>query len=141
MDGKYMYIPIYHTFLERKKFAMSKYVEFKKKGKFYEVKYEDAYILWYLLKYKINKNKVAFPESSLFKVIDTLKFYQVGYSFTLDNNLDYIKSNYENKYEEILEKAKNEWKKLKKEEEMLEKLKKAKQEDLEKVISYMEEIL
>lgn len=141
MDGKYTYIPIYHTFLERKKFTMSKYIEFKKKGKFYEVKYEDAYILWYLLKYKINKNKVSFPESSLFKVVDTLKFYQVGYSIALDDNLDYIKSNYENKYEEILEKSKNEWKKLKKEEELLEKLKKAKQEDLEKVISYMEEIL
>ena len=44
MDGEYTYKPIYHTFLEREKFTMSKYIEFKRKGKFYEVKHEDAYI-------------------------------------------------------------------------------------------------
>ena len=53
--------PIHHTFLERKMFTMSKYIEFKRKGKFYEVTYEDAYILWYLLRYKIYNNKVGFP--------------------------------------------------------------------------------
>ena len=42
---------------------MSKYIEFKRKGKFYEVTYEDAYILWYLLGYKIYNNRVGFPES------------------------------------------------------------------------------
>ena len=38
---------------------MSKYIELKRKGKFYEVKHEDAYILWYLLRYKIHNNKVS----------------------------------------------------------------------------------
>ena len=66
MDGEYTYSPFYHTFLERKLFTMSKYIEFKRKGKFYEVTYEDAYILWYLLRYKIHNNRVGFPESSLF---------------------------------------------------------------------------
>ena len=66
MDGEYTYSPFHHTFLEREMFTTSKYIEFKRKGKFYEVAYEDAYILWYLLRYKIYNNKVGFPESSLF---------------------------------------------------------------------------
>ena len=45
MDGEYTYLPFHHTFLERKKFTMREYMTFKKRGKFYEVKYEDAYIL------------------------------------------------------------------------------------------------
>ena len=96
---------------------MSKYIEFKRKGKFYEVKHEDAYILWYLLRYKIHNNKVGFPESSLFKVLDILKENQVGYRLSLDDDLGYIKK------------------------DLLEKIKKAKQEDLEKVLSYIESVL
>ena len=141
MDGEYTYKPIHHTFLERKKFTMSKYIEFKRKGKFYEVKHEDAYILWYLLRYKIYNNRIGFPESSLFKVLDILKENQVGYRLSLDDDLGYIKSNKENKYEEILEKSKKEWIKEKKEKDLLEKIKKAKQEDLEKVLSYIESVL
>ena len=141
MDGEYTYKPIHHTFLERRVFTVSKYIEFKRKGKFYEVKHEDAYILWYLLRYKIHNNKVGFPESSLFKVLDILKENQVGYRLSLDDDLGYIKSNKENKYEEILEKAKKEWIKEKKEKDLLEKIKKAKQEDLEKVLSYIESVL
>ena len=120
---------------------MSKYIEFKRKGKFYEVKHEDAYILWYLLRYKIYNNRIGFPESSLFKVLDILKENQVGYRLSLDDDLGYIKSTTENKYEEILEKAKKEWIKEKKEKDLLEKIKKAKQEDLEKVLNYMETVL
>lgn len=120
---------------------MSKYIELKRKGKFYEVKHEDAYILWYLLRYKIHNNKVGFPESSLFKVLEVLKENQVGYRLSLDDDLSYSKSTTENKYEEILEKAKKEWLKEKKEKDLLEKIKKANQEDLEKIIDYMEEVL
>ena len=141
MDGEYTYSPFHHTFLEREMFTMSKYIEFKRKGKFYEVTYEDAYILWYLLRYKIHNNKVGFPESSLFKVLDILKENQVGYRLSLDDDLGYIKSTTENKYKEILEKAKKEWIKEKKEKDLLEKIKKAKQEDLEKVLSYIESVL
>ena len=141
MDGEYTYLPFHHTFLERKKFTMSKYVDFKKNGKFYEVKYEDAYILWYLLRYKIYNNKVGFPESSLFKVLEVLKENQVGYRLSLDDNLGYIKSTTENKYEEILEKAKKEWIKEKREKDLLEKITKAKQEDLEKIVDYIESTL
>ena len=141
MDGEYTYKPIHHTFLERKRFTVSKYIEFKRKGKFYEVKHEDAYIFWYLLRYKIHNNKVGFPESSLFKVLEVLKQNQVGYRLSLDDDLGYIKSNKENKYKEILEKAKKEWIKEKKEKDLLEKIKKAKQEDLEKVLSYIESVL
>ena len=141
MDGEYTYKPIYHTFLERRLFTMSKYIELKRKGKFYEVKHEDAYILWYLLRYKIHNNKVGFPESSLFKVLEVLKENKVGYRLSLDDDLSYSKSTTENKYEEILEKAKKEWLKEKKEKDLLEKIKKANQEDLEKIIDYMEEVL
>ena len=141
MDGEYTYSPFHHTFLEREMFTMSKYIEFKRKGKFYEVTYEDAYILWYLLRYKIYNNKVGFPESSLFKVLEILKENQVGYRLSLDDDLSYSKSTTENKYEEILEKAKKEWLKEKKEKDLLEKIKKANQEDLEKIIDYMEEVL
>ena len=141
MDGEYTYSPFHHTFLEREMFTMSKYIEFKRKGKFYEVTYEDAYILWYLLRYKIHNNKVGFPESSLFKVLDILKENQVGYRLSLDDDLGYSKSTTENKYEEILEKAKKEWIKEKKEKDLLEKIKKANQEDLEKIIDYMETVL
>ena len=59
MDWEYTYLPFHHTFLESELFTMSKYIEFKRKGKFYEVAYEDAYILWYLLRYKIHNNKVG----------------------------------------------------------------------------------
>ena len=141
MDGEYTYKPIHHTFLERKRFAVSKYIEFKRKGKFYEVKHEDAYILWYLLRYKIHNNKVGFPESSLFKVLDILKENQVGYRLSLDDDLGYIKSTTENKYEEILEEAKKEFLKEKKQKELLDKIKRASRDDLEKVLSYMESVL
>ena len=141
MDGEYTYKPIYHTFLERKEFTVSKYIEFKRKGKFYEVKHEDAYILWYLLRYKIHNNKVGFPESSLFKVLEVLKENQVGYRLSLDDDLGYIKSNIENKYEEILEEAKKEFLKEKKQKELLDKIKRASRDDLEKVLSYMESVL
>ena len=141
MDGEYTYKPIHHTFLERIEFTVSKYIEFKRKGKFYEVKHEDAYILWYLLRYKIHNNKVGFPESSLFKVLDILKENQVGYRLSLDDDLGYIKSNIENKYEEILEEAKKEFLKEKKQKELLDKIKRASRDDLEKVLSYMESVL
>ena len=141
MDGEYTYKPIHHTFLERKRFTVSKYIEFKRKGKFYEVKHEDAYILWYLLRYKIHNNKVGFPESSLFKVLDILKENEVGYRLSLDDDLNYSKSNKENKYEEILEKAKKEWIKEKKQKELLDKIKRASRDDLEKVLNYMETVL
>ena len=141
MDGEYTYKPIHHTFLERKKFTMSKYIEFKRKGKFYEVKHEDAYIFWYLLRYKIHNNKVGFPESSLFKVLDILKENQVGYRLSLDDDLGYIKSTTENKYEEILEEAKKEFLKEKKQKELLDKIKRASRDDLEKVLSYIESVL
>ena len=120
---------------------MGKYIEFKRKGKFYEVKHEDAYILWYLLRYKIHNNKVGFPESSLFKVLDILKENQVGYRLSLDDDLGYIKSNIENKYEEILEEAKKEFLKEKKQKELLDKIKRASRDDLEKVLSYIESVL
>ena len=141
MDGEYTYKPIHHTFLERKRFTVSKYIEFKRKGKFYEVKHEDAYILWYLLRYKIHNNKVGFPESSLFKVLDILKENEVGYRLSLDDDLNYSKSNKENKYEEILEEAKKEFLKEKKQKELLDKIKRASRDDLEKVLSYMESVL
>ena len=141
MDGEYTYKPIHHTFLERIEFTVSKYIEFKRKGKFYEVKHEDAYILWYLLRYKIHNNKVGFPESSLFKVLDILKENQVGYRLSLDDDLGYIKSTIENKYEEILEEAKKEFLKEKKQKELLDKIKRASRDDLEKVLSYMETVL
>ena len=141
MDGEHTYSPFHHTFLESELFTMSKYIEFKRKGKFYEVTYEDAYILWYLLRYKIHNNRVGFPKSSLFKVLEILKENQVGYRLSLDDDLGYIKSNIENKYEEILEEAKKEFLKEKKQKELLDKIKRASRDDLEKVLSYMESVL
>ncbi len=141
MDGEYTYKPIYHTFLEGSWFTMGKYIEFKKKGKFYEVNHEDAYILWYLLRYKIYQNKVGFPESSLFKVLEILKENQVGYKIDLEENLGCMKNNYENNYENVLEEAKKEWVKEKREKELLEKIKKIKKEDLDKILDFMEEVL
>ena len=120
---------------------MGKYIEFKKKGKFYEVNHEDAYILWYLLRYKIYQNKVGFPESSLFKVLEILKENQVGYKIDLEENLGCMKNNYENNYENVLEEAKKEWVKEKREKELLEKIKKIKKEDLDKILDFMEEVL
>ena len=120
-------------------FAVREFVTFKKRGKFYEVKYADAYILWYLLRYKIHNNKVGFPESSLVKVLDVLNENQVDYGFSL-NDIQ-LKNNMKNKYVEILEKDKKEWIKEKKEKDLLEKIKKAKQEDLEKIVAYIESVL
>ena len=61
MDGEYTYSPFRHTFLESELFTMSKYVELKKRGKFYEVTYEDAYILWYLLRYNLLGTGGVYP--------------------------------------------------------------------------------
>ena len=118
---------------------MREYVALKKRGNFYEVKYADAYILWYLLRYKIHNNKVGFPESSLVKVLDVLNENQVDYGFSL-NDIQ-LKNSMKNKYVEILEKAKKEWIKEKKEKDLLEKIKKAKQEDLKKIVAYIESVL
>ena len=140
MDGEYTYSPFHHTFLERKLFTMSKYVEFKRKGKFYEVTYEDAYILWYLLRYKIHYNRVGFPESSLFKVLEKLEQEHVGYSLPIDG-VGYVKGTFENRYEEVLEEAKKEFLKKKKKKELLDRIKSASRDDLEKVLSYMDSVL
>ena len=140
MDGEYTYSPFHHTFLERKLFTMSKYVEFKRKGKFYEVTYEDAYILWYLLRYKIHYNRVGFPESSLFKVLEKLEQEHVGYSLPIDG-VGYVKGTFENRYEEVLEEAKKEFLKEKKQKELLDRIKSASRDDLEKVLSYMDSVL
>ena len=75
------------------------------------------------------------------KVLEILKENQVGYRLSLDDDLGYIKSNIENKYEEILEEAKKEFLKEKKQKELLDKIKRASRDDLEKVLSYMESVL
>lgn len=74
--------PITHTFFKKIVFTVSKYIEFKRKERFYEVRYEEPYILWYLLRYKIYNNKVGFIKKE-----------------------DYSESY----YEEVLQKAKKEY--------------------------------
>ena len=71
-------------------------------GNFYHIYDEDAIIMFYLFKYKINDNKVGFPIRSLEKVINKLIKNNINY-YVDENNFKYFDNN---GYLELLDKSK-----------------------------------
>ena len=84
-----------------------KEVKIVKSGIFYNVYGDDAFILNYLLNFKVRiANKTGFPEKSLEKVINTLEDNRVNY-IVYENNLVTNKNTFsKNNYNKILKKAK-----------------------------------
>lgn len=73
-----------------------------KVGNFYHVYDEDAIIMFYLFKYKINDNKVGFPVKILDRVIN--KLIKNGINFYVDESNSRCFDN--NSYLELLDKSK-----------------------------------
>ena len=71
-------------------------------GNFYHIYDEDAIIMFYLFKYKINDNKGGFPIRSLEKVINKLIKNNINY-YVDENNFKYFDNN---GYLELLDKSK-----------------------------------
>lgn len=68
------------------KIQYKNYIVLVKFGNFYKCFDKDALILSYLMNYKINDNSVGFPESSLGKVISTLKSTSVNFVLSKEMN-------------------------------------------------------
>ena len=64
---------------------MSSKVILRKNGGFYSAYGDDAYILYYLLNYKIIGDKVGFPKSAFNKVINLLEDNHISYE--VDGNI------------------------------------------------------
>lgn len=79
-----------------------------KYGKFYRCFDYDAFIIHYLLKYKLtSKNTIGFPIECLDKVLNILKHNNLS-TIVVNNNINYIK--YEvinNKYDKLVKNALN----------------------------------
>lgn len=73
-----------------------------KVGNFYHIYDEDAIIMFYLFKYKINDNKVGFPIRSLDKVINKLTKNSINYYIDESNSKCFDNNN----YLELLDKSK-----------------------------------
>lgn len=78
---------------------MSSKVVLRKNGGFYSVYGDDAFILYYLLNYKIIGDKVGFPNSALNKVVNLLEDNHISYE--VDGNIYDFKNR--NKYKKILD--------------------------------------
>ena len=86
---------------------MSKYITFRKNGKFYNCVGDDALILNYLFNYKIVNDKVGFPETAMNKVFSAIENNKISYVIIENDTTKkhIIKRN--NKYEDILIKSKS----------------------------------
>ena len=92
---------MYDRYLELKKLHNVTLVMIRV-GNFYHIYDEDAIIMFYLFKYKINDNKVGFPIRSLEKVINKLIKNNINY-YVDENNFKYFDNN---GYLELLDKSK-----------------------------------
>lgn len=92
---------MYDRYLELKKLHNDTLVMIRV-GNFYHIYDEDAIIMFYLFKYKINDNKVGFPIRSLEKVINKLIKNNINY-YVDENNFKYFDNN---GYLELLDKSK-----------------------------------
>ena len=75
----------------------------KTSGKFYSVYKEDALILSFLLKYKINENfRVGFPDTTFTKVINAIEDKKINYQ-VVSKDSEHIVKDYGklNKYKKV----------------------------------------
>ena len=62
-----------------------KFVTIRKMGLFYQVFDDDAFILHYLLDYKVIDRKVGFPSNAINKVINILEAKKINYKIIGEN--------------------------------------------------------
>ena len=113
------------------------YILLKQVGKFINVYNEDAYIISYLLNYKIINNKVGFPLSSLNKVINILDTNTINYKI----NDTYKNYKNKNKYTKALNYSKSIIHTRNRFTSLEDSLKGLSIEQLDKIISFIEKLI
>lgn len=118
----------------------NKKVILRQVGKFVNVFDEDAVIISYLLNYKLVNDKVGFPMNALNKVINTLEEKKISYEVKGEEKIAKdFKNN--NKYDSILRTAKEIVALRKRYIDIKTYFDSLTVEQLEKIISYIEEVI
>ncbi len=114
-------------------------VKIRKSGTFYSVFDDDCYILYFLLKYQINNNKVGFPKSALNKVINILEDNKINYEVVGEDN----KNNFRNlnKYQKYVELGKEKYNEDSHYKDLVERIKNISPEKLDRILKTIESIL
>ena len=113
---------------------MSSKVVIRKNGGFMCVFGDDAYILYYLLGYKIKDDKVGFPNSAYNKVINILEDNHINYEFG-EINIDYKKKN---NYDKFAKLGRKKFSLDYRVNDIISKLDKLNEKDIDKILSYVE---
>lgn len=120
---------------------MNDIVTIRKIGKFYNVFDEDIYIIFYFFNYKITNGRIGFPETSYHKVINTLEENSINYIVKGDGKAeDIIRKNNINNYSKFLKKGLLSYEKFEKTRIIEEKLFTLSNEEIDKIIKYIEEL-
>lgn len=119
---------------------MSGIVRIRKHGKFYASYDDDALVIHGITKYKVSNGRIGFPESALGKVTNELENKKINY-IVIENDQEVIKKEFtRNMYNKYLKEGKKYNALLKKESEMIEKIKNLDSSKLDKIISFIEEV-
>ena len=111
----------------------------RKVGGFYHAFDEDAILLFSLFHYRINNGKSGFPVSSLEKVKNTLQAEKVDYYLKISEEEEEKMSFHdENRYLEIYNKGKEEYREFHKKEKLAEKLFTLNEEQVDEVIALVQ---
>lgn len=119
---------------------MSNKVSMRRRGKFYSVYDDDAYVLYGLMKYKIIKNRVGFPVEALGKVQEILEENRVDYVVT-DNDKEVLRRKFSNNhYEKFFNEGKKYYNKFRDEKDFIEKIKKLDEEKVDLIVEFIREV-
>lgn len=116
---------------------MSSNVVFRKNGGFYSVYGDDCYILYYLFKYRIIDDRVGFPISAYNKVVNALNENLINHEYN-DDVVNYKKKNNYDKFVKLGKKKYNLDFRIK---DIISKLDKLNEKDIDKILDYIEEFL
>lgn len=114
-------------------------IKLRKSGKFYSVFDDDCYIIYYFFDYKIVNCRLGFPESALSKVINTLSENKINYEIIGSDEKENFKK--VNKYNNFLKLGKEKYYKSIRFTNINDKLKDLTDEQLEKILMYIEEVI
>ena len=106
----------------------------RKSGGFYAVYDDDAYILNYFFGYKIKDDRLGFPINSINKVINVLEDNHISYE--VDGNIYDFKNR--NKYKKILDLGKRKCSLDYRVNDIISKLDKLEEKDIDKILDYVE---
>lgn len=119
---------------------MRDFVRIRKHGKFYAAYEEDAYVIHAIIGYKVSNGKIGFPENALGKVLQELEEHKVSY-LVIENDKETEKKNFpKSNYDKFLKEGKRSFEDIKKEGELVKKIKNLSPEKLEKIVKYIEEV-